>query len=93
MAVIITDMDMPKGCWGCKYMKAYDPETDKCMLLGTKFDDRLDLLTSRLKDCPLKSADKMIKEIEEYNNPLIGKNVVLDIIHKYTDKEAKDVSS
>lgn len=31
--------------------------------------------------------EQMIIEIESYNSPLIGKNVVLDIIHKYTDKE------
>ena len=57
MAVII-DMDMPKGCWGCKYMKSYNHKTSKCMLLGKKFDDRLDLLTSRLEDCPLKEVNE-----------------------------------
>ena len=41
-------------------------------------------------DCKVQ-IDEMIAEIEAYNSPLIGKNVVLDIIHKYCDlKENKD---
>jgi len=44
----------PKGgCWGCKHMKALDPETDRCELLGREMEDRLDLMDCRLKDCPL----------------------------------------
>ena len=98
MAVILTNMNMPKGCWGCKCMRAKDPETNYCMLSGTEFDDRLDLLTTRQKDCPLKSADEMRNEIGALrcfgdDNYLINKNLyvdgkkVLEIVDKYCYKE------
>ena len=80
MAVIITDMDMPKRCVECPM---HENSNDYC-----KFRHDFSCFVRAKNACPLKSADEMIKEIEEYNNPLIGKNVVLDIIHKYTDKEA-----
>lgn len=38
---------------------------------------------------PREQIDEMIAEIQAYNSPLIGKNVVLDIIHKYTKEQTK----
>ena len=76
-------------------MRAKDPETDYCVLTGNEFDDRLDLLTTKQKDCPLKSTDEMIAEIEEksfvdYDETytdngkcLVTEDDVLDIINKY----------
>ena len=80
MAVII-DMDMPKGCWGCKFIKANKHKTNKCILLGEKFDDRLDYLTSRYEDCPLKEADKIIKS--QKKEPTLDKiRTEIEIWHK-----------
>ena len=50
MAVIITNMDMPKSCIECSI------RPKGC---ASKIN-----LHRRAKDCPLKSADKMIKEIK-----------------------------
>ena len=35
----------------------------------------------------LAKIDEMIKEIESYNSPLIGKNVVLDIINVHIHRK------
>lgn len=47
--------DMPTGCWTCKFMKAWDPETDKCTLNGMEFTDRLCLMHKRADGCPLEA--------------------------------------
>lgn len=91
MAVIIPNMDMPKGCWGCKCMRTKDPETNYCMLSGKEFDDRLDLLTTRQKDCPLKSTDEMFERIEK-SLKFWGKDArvvgeVLAVLDDYKDGE------
>lgn len=89
MAVIIADMNMPGGCWRCNFMRAKDPETDYCVLTGNEFDDRLDLLTTKQKDCPLKSTDEMIAEIElqvftdAYDGQFVGIEDVKQVINKY----------
>lgn len=88
MSVIITDMNMPKGCSDCKCTyNDWMGETRCCFGAKCIYWDHVP------KDCPLKSADEMIKEIEDYANDqysegeYIAENTVLDIIHKYTDKE------
>ena len=84
MPVIITDMDMPKNCLTVenkryKYCKLHDVCEYKDLKYG-----------NMPSDCPLKSADKMINEIEveiEKNkmNALeyYGLSHALRIINKY----------
>ena len=95
MAVIISNMDMPKSCDECpisRYQELHD-----CPILRmftTKHSEK------RLDECPLKSADEMIAEIEDYNvrknfegcttEYMLGVARGLDlsatIAHKYCDK-------
>ena len=93
MGVIIPDIDMPKNCETCKFSSYHDGD-DYCDLYkimhgyawrakDVKWDN----------DCPLKSTDEMIAEIEEQyakfklkTSPLS----IFNIIHKYTDKEQTD---
>ena len=84
MVVIITNMDMPKDCLDCFHMGIYS----HCALRYKKKNNY-----DRHPNCPLKEVNNnsvledIKAEIESYNSPLIGKNVVLDIIHKYCNKE------
>ena len=89
MAVIITDMDMPLTCEKCEY--------PKCVLYKTSWytvgNDSLNYTTERYRDCPLKSTDGMIAEIEHMvfrpyeGRDMLDRNDVINIIHKYCDKE------
>ena len=56
MAVIITDMDMPKRCVECPM---HENSNDYC-----KFRHDFSCFVRAKNACPLKSADEMIKEIE-----------------------------
>lgn len=53
MAVIITDMDMPKNCAECPIF--YD--FMECPITTTHADFE-QMISERLSDCPLKSVDK-----------------------------------
>ena len=59
MPVIITDMDMPKNCAECPIF--YD--FMECSITTTHADFE-QMNSKRLSDCPLKSANEMIKEIK-----------------------------
>lgn len=97
MAVIINNMDMPKGCWTCNFMRAKDPETDYCVLSRHDFDDRIDLLTTRQKDCPLKSADEMIAELESevftdaYDGQFVGIEDVKRVINRLKKEQGENM--
>ena len=98
MAVIITDMDMPKGCADCPMCEHEIDDsgyswnywcsvTDKTMDINIHMD-------SCKNDCPLKSADEMTAEIDNipfyvdcYDIEYISRAKLSSIIHKYTDKE------
>lgn len=91
--MVLINMDMPKNCFTVenkrfKYCKLYD---------GCEYKDlRYGNIPS---DCPLKSVDEMIAEINnlqfihtemEYNGAIkkvISKDDVLEIINKYCSKE------
>lgn len=63
MAVII-DMDMPKSCLDCKLYFG-----TKCPITNKRVSKNV-LNNTLHKDCPLKSADEMIEEIEHRKEAL-----------------------
>lgn len=86
MAVIITDMNMPKSCYDCCFGNRTYRDNRRCIISNNVYSS---LLTEddTPKDCPLKSVDEMQKEIADYKimeNPI---GYILHVIHKYTDKE------
>lgn len=88
MAVIITNMDMPKCCGDCPFLKSGYGHCE----LGIK----IAFLSKKASDCPLKSADEMISEIEDeyfdvyvFAREITTRDGILKIIHKYCDKESE----
>ena len=86
MAVIDTSMDMPKSCYEC-------PKRNVCSF--ARWNGWID--NKRDEDCPLKSADEMMAEIDNmpfyidgYDIEYISKAKLNNIIHKYCDKEPKE---
>ena len=92
MAVIITNMDMPKSCYDC-WLKRSCKNAHVNGWLCNRRDD----------DCPLKSTDEMITQIENCSETYVAgwdgkrsktakemKQDILEIIHKYCEKEQKD---
>lgn len=89
MSVIITGMDMPKGCTKCSYLdKEYnsdDTPISICRLLNYSEIDGFST-GERYFDCPLKSVKGLIEQIEQAKqykgltgNPTIDKhNIGLD---------------
>lgn len=101
MAVIITDMDMPKSCSECSM---FDDRWDypTCFITRKSSGYNFPILEKRMVFCPLKSTDEMISEIEDYNvrqnfdgrvtmeymvGVTRGLDLSADIVHKYCDKE------
>ena len=92
MAVIITNMDMPLCCKECC---VFDGEYGECRY-SSNVKITWDEEDGRPKDCPLKSTDEMIEEIEklhawgdQFGNVYVTFEAVMDIIHKYCDKESE----
>ena len=87
MAVIDTSMDIPSECLDCDYVRKIDSTTYKCEKLDKYFMVKTNN-DFKLMDCPLKSTDEMIAEIEEtyINNCDFNYQIAIDIIHKYCDK-------
>ena len=89
MAVIISDMKLPKKCiWDCPLCRE---DGGACQLKDVKTSD-----LHRPSDCPLKSIDEMIAEIYEcciWSRSLGGAAIsyyrVEEIINKYC-KEIKN---
>lgn len=87
MAVIITDMDMPKSCGNCRFITARN---------GCIANEKAQIISFRevSDDCPLKSADEMIAEMEcvldywDMNNNTAIKGLK-QVINKYCDKGAE----
>ena len=89
MAVIITNMDMPRSCDSCKFSNYHDGD-DYCELFKI-----LNGCSWRAKDvkwnenCPLKSTDEMIAELETkvftdaYDGQFVGIEDVKRVINKY----------
>jgi hypothetical protein len=89
MAVIITDMDMPKNCNKCKNKNCHYFHQ-----IWWDCDSDNDYSTIRHPRCPLKSVDEMIDEIKALStwsrslgSVTIPYHRVEEIIHKYCDKE------
>lgn len=78
MAVIITNRELPYSCINC-WNKADCDYYDR-YLRDPHF---------KHPNCPLKSTDEMIAEIEDtyINNCDYSYQTAVDIIHKFTDKE------
>lgn len=87
MAIIIPDMAMPKSCEDCPFSSC------KGRLNGfycdvTTFDVDIES-KERDTDCPLKSTDEMIAEIElqvftdAYDGQFVGIEDVKQVINKY----------
>lgn len=78
MAVIRNDIDLPVNCVECDEM-------------GIRGDCRLIFSgcanCGRHPNCPLKSADEMLKEINDYKIMVHPTQYILSVIHKYIDKE------
>ena len=89
MAVIDTSMDMPKTCEECPYCDGDNATCDKGVLIPWR---AFDVENYRNTNCPLKSTDEMIDEIEDtyIDNCDYNYQTAVDIIHKYCDKETKD---
>lgn len=81
MALII-DMDMPNSCWKCEVEHLV--KGCPCFL---GYAEASDYCSARHKDCPLKSADDMVVEIEARLRHLDWRQKavtdIADIIHKY----------
>lgn len=89
MAVIITNMDMPKNCYDCDLHNYHE-----CNLTTESIEEDYCWNGDRReKHCPLKSADKMIEEINnkikelDWTQKIVGE--ISDIIHKYCNKGAE----
>lgn len=78
MAVIITDMVLPKDCMCCRFRT----NLNICRVTNK---------WCKAKPCPLKSADEMIAEIDivyiGYRHAYEVAHDYKSIIHKYCDKE------
>lgn len=104
MAIIITDMDIPSSCMGCNFCnkgKVTDyGQFGDCILTNKK----VNLMTWNTDaDCPLKSADEMIAEIDKIaytrilttnpfaqgNPKIVGYDSLMKVIHKYCDEGDK----
>lgn len=80
MAVIITDMDMPKAC--CTQIEVIPGYCTSvfCKLYECCPNKDIYNVNTKPNDCPCKSADEMIKEIENINDWAI----------RYAPTETKD---
>ena len=78
MAVIITNRELPYNCMNC--WNKSDCDYYNRYLHDSYF---------KHPNCPLKSTDDMIEEIEEtyINNCDFNYRTAIDIINKYCDKE------
>lgn len=63
MSVIITEIVVPKTCYGCEFCREDDQLRDYCSI---SYDGIWHGEKERLKDCPLKSVDGLIEEIKQY---------------------------
>ena len=93
MAVII-DMDMPKAC--CTQIEVIPGYCTSvfCKLYECCPNKDIYNANTKPKDCPCKSADEMIKEIEQIHKDWFKEydsatayTKISEFIHKYTDKE------
>ena len=86
MAVIITNMDMPKSCFECD--KTYKWKKDgKVQCPHINMPSISSNTTNRPSYCPLKSTDEMCTEIQDvyvgYRHGYEVMHDVVDIINKY----------
>lgn len=85
MAVII-DMDMPINCVDCD--RRYIRGLLDCKLIFSGCAN-----CGRHPNCPLKSTDEMIEEIEDYKIMQNPTGYILNVIHKYCGKENTDADN
>jgi hypothetical protein len=94
MAVIITNMDMPKCCNDCIFWNYYEGHCRKIIPSKWKDFDIDEQYEKRADNCPLRSADEMTKEIEKVKTQSAfdkawdgAVEVCCDIIRKYTGED------
>ena len=67
MAVIVPNVDMPRGCSFCEFAKYDWLYMDQCILTGTYYwpvRDEINISNERLPDCPLiPITEEQVKEI------------------------------
>lgn len=71
---------MPKCCGDCPLLESGYGHCE----LGIK----IAFLSEKASDCPLKSTDEMITEIDDYKIMVNPIGYILRVIHKYCDKES-----
>lgn len=74
MAVIL-NIDLPNRCDECPLVT-----NGECPLIGIDVDEEMG---SRDLNCPLKSVDKMMEEIQDYKIMVNKINYILSVINKY----------
>ena len=94
MAVILSNIDMPKSCEDCHACE-YTGLLYRCVLLQHEVGDNVSILHNRANDCPLKSTDEMKADLEKvchtFGLSIVDmKNIIVEIINEYCDKENKD---
>lgn len=93
MAVIDTSMDMPSSCATCKRGFVNDYFSHGYCHKLNKYFDKDKYKTCRLYDCPFKSTDELITELENEGFHTFSKTRimsytrVMEIVSKYCDKE------
>lgn len=103
MAAILTNIDMPKDCYKCEFStfnNLYGSDySNRCMFISSIIDIPKG---SKLDNCPLRSADKVIAEIENCSETYPAgwdkrrsktakemKQDILEIINKYCKENNK----
>ena len=84
MAVIITNMDMPRGCFECPLRVEHIIQGDWCVV-----SEGCDLIRekTRPKYCPLKSIDGLAYAIEQFPFTYGFASDIEREINKYCDME------
>lgn len=92
MAVIVTDMDMPKSCAECRRIDRVFCEDEQCNELCFEdgvvyYPDWVD--ERRHENCPLKSVEGLLGEIESFGYKEIDEDTTISAIVSVDDVVGK----
>lgn len=81
MSVIITDMEMPSGCWCCEFGATWDDESSLCK--RKPMESPVGNYEKRPLWCPLKEQEtvKPIRLENWWKCPSCGGNIVVNMKH------------
>ncbi len=87
MAVIITNMDLPRGCFECPLREDHILEGDWCAV-----SEGCDLIGEKTRPeyCPLKSIDGLAEAIEQFPFTYGHASYINRAINEYCGKEHTD---